>query len=277
MNLKIASWNIEGRLTNDDISTRSTPDSIISEIKKINADILVLPEAHNNLRLENLQSLKKLEALGYKIYSVKYNDDTPHRTDSFYKDLSISLLSKLPVEKFEAIRPADQRSLILATVKIKNDKLIRVIGLHLDDRSEKTRIDQMNGLIPIINSQQIPTIIMGDFNAMHGEDLWPAKFLRSPIIKFLVKIFSKKLGVRATEMATGTAINLLEKNTNLTDADPKHQPTTTPKIRGYNYLPSIRLMQIDHIFVSPEIKISNFEISKDGGADHRAISVNIDL
>jgi endonuclease/exonuclease/phosphatase family metal-dependent hydrolase len=277
MNLKIASWNIEGRLTNDDISARSTPDSIISEIKKINADILVLPEAHNNLALENLNSRKKLEALGYKIHSVKYNDDTPRRPEAFYKDLSIALLSKLPVEKFEIIRPADQRSLILANIKIKNDKSIRVIGLHLDDRSEKIRINQINGLIPIISSQQTPTIIMGDFNAMHGEDLWPAKFLRSSIIKFLAKIFSKKLGVRATEMAIGTTIKSLEKNTNLPDADPNHRPTTTPKIRNYNYLPSIRLMQIDHIFTSPEIKISNFQIAADGGSDHRAISANIKI
>lgn len=276
MSLKIASWNIEGRLTNNDVSVRSTPDKIVDAIKNLDADIIILPEAHNNLDFKDLDMYERIKSLGYQINGTPYNDSTPIRTGAFYTHLSIVLLSRLPVERFQVIRLANQRNLILATV-IKSNKKLRVVGLHLDDRNEDFRIKQMEDLIPIINSENIPTVILGDFNAMHGEDLWPAKFLRSPIIRFLSNLILKKLSSRATEMAIGTTLNLLETKTSLIDADPKHQPTTTPRIRGYNYLPSIRLMQIDHIFISPDIKVSNFQISKDNGADHRAISATIDI
>lgn len=278
MPFKIASWNVEGRLTNNDISSRSTPDKIVAAIKKLDADILILPEAHNNLSLNNLKVRTKLEAMGYKLHSVIYDDKLPSRPDDFYKSLSLMMLSKLPIEKFETIRLADYRNAILAIIKDpETNKKIRIIGLHLDDRSEETRINQVKDLSTIINSSKNPTIIMGDLNAMHGDDFWPAKILRNKFIRVMTHFMFKNLSLRATEMARGEALKLLQSSTNLTDADSKHQPTTTPKIRGYEYMPSIRLMQIDHIFASPEIKISNFQISPDGGADHRAISALIDL
>ncbi len=68
---------------------------------------------------------------------------------------------------------------------------------------------------------------------------------------------------------------MLKLRTNLTDADPKKRPTTTPKMRGQEWMPSIRIAQIDHIFVSPEIEVSDFRIARDGGSDHRAISATV--
>jgi endonuclease/exonuclease/phosphatase family metal-dependent hydrolase len=278
MSLKIASWNIEGRLTNNDVSARSTPDKIIAEIRSLDADILILLEAHNNLNLNNLEARNKLEAMGYKLHSVTYNDKMPSRPDDFYKNLSLMILSKIPIEKPETIRLADYRNAIMATIKDpETNKKIRIIGLHLDDRSEETRVNQVIDLSTIINSSKVPTIAMGDLNAMHGDDFWPARILQNKLVKFMARFIFKSLSLRTTEMARGEALSLLQYSTNLIDADPRHQPTTTPKVRKYDFLPSIRLIQIDHIFASPNIKINNFQISKDGGADHRAISATISL
>jgi len=271
MTIKITSWNIEGRLSDSGFKNRGTPNQIIQAISEIDADILFLAEAHSENSLNDLTIIKKLYYLGYKIHSVNYDDDTALRKDTYTKQLSLIFASKLPIDKFEIIKLGDLRNALVATIN-NNDEKIRIIGVHLDDRSEETRIKQTKDLVKIINKSDIPTIVMGDFNAMHSEDLWPAKFLRLRLIRFLSKFIFARIASKAVEMARGECLKYLENNTNLSDADPKHQPTTTPKIRGFNWLPSIRLIQIDHIFISPEIKTSNFTISLDLGADHRAIS-----
>lgn len=277
MSIKIASWNIERRLSSIISNKRGSLNQAVEMVKSINADLLFLPEAF----LESSQGLPKktvdnLEAIGYKIYHTPYDDnlDLRQRTDSH--DLSMAILSKIPLEQFKVIRLGNYRNAIHATIKHES-KNIEIFGVHLDDLSESTRINQLNDLIPTINKSNSPTIILGDFNAMHGNDLWPARFLRTGFIKFLSNFIWSDVFKRAIEMATGDAIQLIETKTNLTDIDTKHQPTTTPKLTGYEWLPSIRLIQIDHIFTSPNIKASNFKIYPDGGADHRAISAEIDI
>ena len=278
MTLKIASWNTEGRLGDEDPKSRSIPSTILKSIEKLNADVLVLLEAHDKTSLDDLKIKKDLENLGYTIYNVPYEDDMASRPDAIQNRSSLMLLSKLPVKKFEIIRLANTRNALITNIyDDKTDKIIRFIGIHLDDRSEATRLKQVSDLIKIIKTSKLPTVMMGDFNAMHGQDLWPAKFLRNKLIKKMLSLFPSNLGQKAIEMASGKALDLLESETDLIDIDPRHQPTTTPKMRGREWLPSIRLIQIDHIFVSPNIKTSNFTITPDGGADHRAIIADIDI
>ena len=56
MDIKIASWNIEGRLSNVELSKRGSANQIITNIKKINADVLVLLESHSETSLSELKS-----------------------------------------------------------------------------------------------------------------------------------------------------------------------------------------------------------------------------
>ena len=268
--IKIASWNIEGRLSDTGDVGRGTPAHILNSIAKLDADVLLLAEAHSADSLDDLPAGKQLRDLGYQIHSVNYDDDTAERTDSYNKKLSLVFASRLPINKFQVIRLGDLRNALVAIVGG-----IRFIGIHLDDRREETRVRQMHDLVKTINKSDMPTIVMGDFNAMHGGDLWPARFLRLRPVRFLARFAFVHIAKRAVEMARGEAISYLENNTNLTDADSQHRPTTTPKVRGFGWLPSVRLIQIDHIFISPDVKISDFTISPDLGADHRAITLEI--
>ena len=270
--MKIASWNVEGRLSDTGDIGRGTPTHILNSIAKLDADVLLLAEAHSGDSLDDVPAGKQLRDLGYKIHSVNYDDDTATRTDSYNKQLSLVFASKLPIDKFQVIRLGDLRSALVANVAG-----IRFVGIHLDDRREETRVKQMHDLVQIIKKSDMPTIVMGDFNAMHGGDLWPARFLRLRPMRFLARFAFVHIAKRAVEMARGEAIKYLEDNTSLTDVDPRHRPTTTPKVRGFAWLPSVRLIQIDHIFVSPEIAINDFQISPDHGADHRAISANVTI
>jgi endonuclease/exonuclease/phosphatase family metal-dependent hydrolase len=276
-NITISSWNVEGRLSEFGIKKRGTADHIVSSIRKLDSDIVLLLEAHQADSIKDLTTQhKQIQEMGYVLYESPYNDDLAIRTDVYTNQLSISLLSRHKLTDFSVIRLGNLRNAIVATLSI-NDKSVRIIGIHLDDRSEKTRIKQIDDLAHIVNQSKTPTVVMGDFNAMHGSDLWPSKFLRNTIISSALTYIIPKLAIRAIQMATGDALRTLEANTKLTDADPSHKPTATPKVREYEWLPSIRLIQIDHIYISNEIKLHGYKIAPDGGSDHRAISATISI
>lgn len=277
MTIKIASWNIEGRLSQAPTKTRSSPGQIIRSIRSINADIIFLPEAHSETMIDKLElKFHEIIEMGYKIYNVPYEDNIKLSTNNDSKNMSLMLLTKLSVESFDIIRLGNCRNAASITIKTSNG-LIKIFGVHLDDISEATRINQIIDLAKLVNQSNTPTVVMGDFNAMHGKDLYPARFLRTRFIKKLSKFVWPDVFVRVVEMAKGEAIKTLQENTDLFDIDYRHRPTTTPKMRGHEWLPSIRLIQIDHIFVSQGIKTKNFVISPDNGSDHRAISAEISL
>jgi len=271
----ISSWNIESRLSDIGSKSRGSSNDIIKFISLINSDIILLLEAHHEISL-NKKISQRLVELGYKLFSVSYDDDMEFRSDSIESRSSLMLLSKLPIKKFEVIRLGNVRNALSAIAYDEmTEKEIRLIGIHLDDRSEITRVKQTRDLINIINSSSLPTILLGDFNAMHGEDLWPAKFLKTRTMKIISNFVLPNLSSKAIEMASGKTLKLIESNTDLLDSDLCHRPTATPKMRGHQWLPSIRLIQIDHIYTSKSIIIKGFKVHKDGGSDHRAISIII--
>ena len=277
MMVKIASWNIEGRLTNLAINRRGTPDHILKGIVKLQADVLFLAEAFG-AETPNYDIGKRLAKLGYHIVEVPYdNADEPRLKPAVYSP-SMMLLSKLPIISYQTIRLGDLRNAILAYVKDPTSgKILRILGIHLDDRSESLRLSQVPDLIQLIKNTNDPTIVMGDFNAMHGGDILPAKLLQSLPIRTAAKYILPELALRAVDMAKGDTLKQIINQTGLRDADRRHRPTSTPKLRGREWLPSVRLMQIDHILASPAINISNFHISTDGGSDHRAISAMVTI
>jgi len=269
--LRISSWNVEGRLSETKTIKRAKPNDIVKAIKSLNSDILVLLEAHSENTIDELATLGQLKDMGYYVYNAPYSDDLKTRPDAYTSQLSMVLLSKFKIDKFDIYKLGDIRNCFTATI----DNKIRIIGVHLDDRSEENRIKQVTDLSKIINKSNIKTVVLGDLNTMHGEDIWPSKFLRSRPIRWLAQIILPIISTRAVEMARGEALKLLEVKTGLIDADINHRPTVTPKSRDLEWLPSIRLMQIDHIYISKNIGVSNFAIGKDKGSDHRAISATI--
>jgi len=277
--MKIASWNVEGRLTSRTSKKRGTPEHILRGIKTLDADIVVLPEAYSsalNLGIEN-----KLRELGYQYWQdAEYDEHDREKENTSADDLHIRVLSRLPILKTEQLKWNNARGMLSVTVKDPaTGHLIRIIATHLDDRSEERRLAQIKDAIAFINSSDLPTVMMGDFNAMH-DDKW-SRLIGSKVVKSLSTLIpherARGLALQLTEMATGATLGRLEKETRLRDIDDAHRPTTTPKLYGIEWMPSIRMAQIDHIFVSPEIRASDFRIARDSGSDHRAISANITL
>lgn len=284
--MEVASWNIEGRLSPFALAgRRGSPDRVVRFIEQLNSDILILPEAFDGVRPVDPEIMDRLERyLDYTVVSVAYND-CGDRDFAAAADPHMMLLSRLEVKQVNPHRPADIRTMLTADIVDEHTgKTIRVFGIHLDDRSEESRLKQVEDLVACITESPYPVIATGDFNAMFGDGV-PARVLRNKAVPLLHQFLSRRentkiryigdiLG-RLSEMAIGETIRQFESGTGLVAADPVGRYTTTPKMRGLELMPSIRLAQIDHMYVSPGVTVTNFSVGRDGGSDHRSISATV--
>lgn len=277
MAIKIAAWNVEGRLHGYKKAGRGTAAQILEGIEALDVDVLVLPEFYMNSLANGVED--RLRTLGYEFFETAYGDLNRSEDErQKWGAMHIGVLSRLPVSNVEIIRPGDVRNLLTCQVKDPEiGRKLRVIATHLDDRTEAARIRQVKDLVESINKTNMPTVMLGDFNAMWRTKR--ARLLNSRPVRSLAKRIPHEIlrwtAVRAVEMAEGSTLSWLVAHTNLRDSDERRRPTTTAKRRETPYLPSIRLIQIDHMFVSPEVVVENFTIGKDAGSDHRSISATL--
>lgn len=280
MAIKIAAWNVEGRLAGYEKSGRGTADHILDGIARLDADVLVLPEARLNEIAPGVDA--RLKELGYDtILEAAYGDRGREDEKYMQGTLYMRLLSRLPVEHEKIIRPGDVRNLLTCQVADPETRnKIRIIATHLDDRSESQRLLQVADLCEYVTKDDIPTIMLGDFNAMWRKGR--GRLIGSRLVRSLAKYIPHEdlryAAIRVNDMAAGAVLSKLTHETGLRDIDLRHQPTSTPKIRGIEFMPSIRLIQIDHMLVSSEVEVRDFAVGKeDGGSDHRPISATISV
>lgn len=273
--MKFTAWNIEGRLSRfAEPKRRGSPEQIVEQIKRHDSDVLFLPEAYDYARGIEPSIALSLKAMGYKAVDVAYAEHK-RRDDGATIDPHTLFLSRIEVVRMETIRPGGIRNMQVIDVKDpKSGQIVRVFGIHLDDRTEARRLRQVQGIIQYCNDSPFPVIAGGDFNAMYEASRF-SRLLRHDAAQEIIKYIPSSTLSRLSEMAIGDTLSDLLEATNLRDIDPQHRPTTTPKMRGREYMPSIRLAQIDHIFVSPELIADDFSIAPDAGSDHRALSAKI--
>ena len=96
-------------------------------------------------------------------------------------------LSRMAIENSRGIRLGDIRNAQVSDViDPDSSQLVRIYGVHLDDRNEKNRLRQVEELIFLINASDLPTVVMGDFNAMYRESM-QARILRNEAILEVIK------------------------------------------------------------------------------------------
>jgi endonuclease/exonuclease/phosphatase family metal-dependent hydrolase len=277
MSLKIAAWNIEGRLGLIARHGRGSPERIIDALLALDADVIFLPEAYGARTARGVND--RLKYAGYSWYDAQYHDAGKPMQPSDSNPHS-RFLCRLPVRHHTEARYANIRTMqtIIVCDPI-TAKEVRIMGIHLDDRSEKLRLAQVEDVAEYVSLDQRPTVLMGDFNAMYPVGI--AKGLRSGLFKMMARgiLFSRlrSLVLRLSDMATGTTLERLCASARLREADLRHQPTMTLKTRGFLWLPSIRIVQLDHILYSREVQLNDFVVAGDGGADHRAITATIEV
>jgi endonuclease/exonuclease/phosphatase family metal-dependent hydrolase len=272
--VKVAAWNVEGRLT-DFGGRRGTPERIVSEIEQLDADVVALPEAYLETPADDVDEM--LKSLGYEWYDTSYQDRERNEPNA-WPEVHMRMLSRLPIHSAEQVRWGDNRTLPVITVADQESGLdVCFMGTHLDERSEALRQKQVDDMAPYIRALDMTTVALGDFNAAwHNRR---AKLIGSRALQ----AFARRMPVsairseasRVAEMMTGTTMERLRQEAGLDDIDPRHRPTVTPKRHDMPRMPSIPLAQIDHILVTNDIMASDFKVAPDGGSDHRAISATL--
>lgn len=276
---KLASWNIEGRLSPYATVGRGTPDHIAGGIQRLQADVIVLTESHDGQHVSD-HVIDWLQTMGYAVHSVAYNDSGP-RQYAAVSEPAMTLLSRLPLKNIFQTRYGGIRTLLRADViEPVSGAVVRLFCIHLDDRSEANRLRQAADLIADVKNCPYPFVLAGDFNAMAAGDN-RAQILRTRAAKKAIGCLRpaklRDTLARLSEMAAGTTLALLMSRLELDEADTRRRATSTPKMRGQLILPSLRMVQLDHIFVSKGVFTKDFIVAPDGGSDHRAITVMLDF
>lgn len=283
MSINLAAWNVEGRLSRGEVYRRGTVDHIMDGIEKLNADVVVLPEAFDvGLGLDPRAKSRMLE-LGYRhTAETEYVDRGERPPGAVASPLAMIIASRIALVETEVIRLANLRNMLRVQVKDRaTNTPVNIYGVHFDDRSKQFRMRQIEDLAEIMKRHSEPSAVIGDYNSMTGEGI-VAKTLRSKIASIATSVLPGEVGYvaqRALDMASGDELRRMYELTNFRNVDPSGAPTTTPKLKQMPAVtPSIRMLDIDHLLVSPEIDFTDFAImKKDGGSDHRAISATISV
>jgi len=291
MAIKIAAWNVEGRLSDYAHGRRGSADHILARIKAIDADVVVLPEAYlGDYPAEGVN--ERLAEMGYELRDVAYGEQDRDWSKEFMGLMpTMRVLSRLAIVHSEQRRWGNLRNQLTVVVRDpETGKDVRIVAAHWDDRTAEYRKRQSADAIPYINTREERTVVAGDWNEMHRKS-WTARIIGSRLVRGVIRHIPSKypldkgvyaddlrgVGLRGIEMAKGNMLAEIEQSTNLRDIDTRWQPTTTLKMRSLPWMPSIRIAQIDHIFASPDIEAGPVKVWPDGGSDHRAISADISL
>lgn len=276
--MRLAAWNIEGRLGPVASRGRGTPGQIADRILQLDADIIFLPEAYGNDISPDVN--QRFTDAGYSFFDVSYEDENkPH--GAAIDNPHCRFLSRLPVIHQSRRRFGKVRSLqSIDVIDPKTKQPITIVGIHLDDRTEAQRLRQVRDVVSYCKNIEMPFVLMGDFNALYGTTK-TAKFLRSSLVKVtgcaMTQSFVKTIVVRVAAMARGDTLDHLHENLSIHAANTTRQATATPKMRNMEWAPSVRLLEIDHILASRSVQFNDFRIGKEGGADHRDLTVTISL
>lgn len=280
MAIKVAAWNVEGRLSSYANGYRGSPRHILNGIQLIDADVIVLADAYHDNAAPGVDDT--LRQMGYHWIDSMFAVDGQGVGGSRRRSIGLRILSRLPFGVIESRQLDDLRGVASVTIKDpETQKSLRIVGVHFDDRAESYRLRQAEALVAAVTEGGLPVVALGDFNALWDSRL--ARWIQSGPARWLASrapgTWLRTMATRFTDMASGTTLRYIADNTGLRDADTKQQPTVTPRGNGATWLPSIRMAQLDHILIGKELAASKVTVMSDGGSDHRAIvsTVRLDL
>lgn len=275
----VATWNAEGMFTPPfspppgalypaEQTRRATPENAVQAIAEIGADVVVIPEFGQFGALTEA-TRTALGALGYTILEVPYDDHCEPA-------IMMGILSRLPIRREEMIRLGDRRNAGGMVCVLPGGGLVRIAGVHLDDNHEEWRLQQAESLVGWVDAaRDVPTLIMGDFNAMDDASI-SARVVRAiPVSASAKAVERPSVLARLSGMATGGTIRYMRETSGLNNLDPRRRHTISPKRRGLEWAPAIRLVKIDWMFGSPSFVADSYRVWRDVGSDHRPIRAEL--
>lgn len=278
MKLKIYSQNAL-----DGFSRPETSDEYLRIIRELSPDVALFTEAYKAGTEKAVQpAINQLKAAGYEILHGPY-DEQDGRKDRH--GILLAVRSSLVSPKKPRLTRIGEHNIVECWLRYKKEQPIHFLGMHLNDRSEAKRQAELNDLLQLIDTHNMPTIISGDLNTIHRSEAKGKTFRTARRIHLLVRLrlhpithptgqpMPNNHGRRGSifyrlhEMASGRTIKRLEEN-GFTDADPTHQPTL-PADSPY--------AQLDHTLVSRHFTVKDFAVLAAGSSDHRGIITELEV
>lgn len=254
------------------LTKRALPSDGLSMLDELSADVVVIPEFGTIDRITK-EVRHELTLRGYSLHTTAYRANRSNGS-------GLAVLSRLEVISSSDIDfGSKDRHMIELIVKSKSDEKIRVLGVHLDDRRESYRMQEVQGVCDFLaTTPAMPTLLAGDFNAMHRKS-WLARCMRLNTVWWLAQRVPHKhlssMLTRVHEMAYGTTIDYLESNSGLSSLDPGLQRTISAKQARLGWAPAWRIGKIDWIFGSSEFSTESYRVWRDVGSDHRPVRAEL--
>jgi len=145
---------------------------------------------------------------------------------------------------------------------------LQVAVVYLDDLRESTRLEQVRAL-PAALEKNVPTIVIGDFNALRPSvhDVGPSVRAGDIATRALARLLPKRtlLGRTVAEINQREVVPLIE-SFGFIDADGRRKRPTAPA-----FLP---ILGIDLAFHTPDVQIDDFRVLPIRRAsDHRPLAL----
>ncbi len=249
-------------------STAKSPERLegmTKVIREIDADFVSLVDTHRWTEVFREDDLRRL--FGYKnVYMVNLEDE---RLKVKGHDNGVTVMTRLPVEKFETIRIFN-RNAIRTSVEG-----VDIFTTYLDDLSEDTRLKQVGALFEKVEAKR-PVIITGDLNSFDQDDLMGAKTGLKILYSFNAN--ARSMEPVTNEMARAEVTKLIKEN-GFRDMG-KGKGNTIPsklfpiKLNG-------PMLRVDYGFCTPNIKVESFEVLRgeefDKLSDHFPIMMSVKI
>lgn len=214
-----------------------------------------------------------LDRHGYEVVDVPY-DDEDNRPDTHRLLMAVR---RGRLERFERLRLAGGTGVGRTALRASLTGGIDVIGVHLDDRTEKTRRLQAASVLGAAAVGRT-TILAGDMNAMHR---WNAMAVVSRAAGVLRPLSDRlPVGVPGTEQSPMARMNSLYRRVNdMADGGTME----LMKRDGYRdadicRFPTKGMLQLDHIMVPENVYVADLErLDVNGLSDHLAIRADLEV
>jgi endonuclease/exonuclease/phosphatase family metal-dependent hydrolase len=265
--MEILSYNIMSGGFSSYSSKAEKPERLemlVKTLKEINADFVSLVDTHRWYEIFTPDDLKKIFEYEF-VYSIKLDDQ---RLIDLGHDNGITVMTRLPVEKFETVR------LFTRNVVKTRVEGIDIFSTYLDDLNEDTRIGQVKALLDLVDKDR-KTIITGDLNTFDESDLFSAK--AGLKILYTLNPGAKSMEPVTTGMARAEVTKIL-KEYGFVDMGKGNGNTIPSKL--FPIRVNQPMLRVDYGFCTPDIKVQKFEVLRgevfDKLSDHFPISMKIE-
>jgi endonuclease/exonuclease/phosphatase family metal-dependent hydrolase len=281
--MKIATYNImSGGFGNYSLAAPVTKPArlalLVQAVRGIGADFIGLVDAFRWKALFKTEELQ--ETFGYReAIIINLEDKDKERPDREF--IGLAALTNLPVISAETVR-LGTRNCLKVRLKV-GGQLLDVFTVYLTDLSEGERRRQAVALLAAVD-RAIPTILLGDFNALAPED---RKFTRERVEEFL-KVhpeFRERPDYRTyfeplfRELLKAEVVPLIE-HASFEDLAGQGggQPTAWTQLSPFGL---VAVARVDYIFASSGVRGRNFQVRRGGvfetASDHYPVIAEVFL